>query len=209
MENIDESWKQLFYKHEINLDNIYNSEDVIYPSRENIFKVFEMNVNDIKLVILGQDPYHNPNQAHGLSFSVPLGMKVPPSLKNIYKELLIEFPERKYIFNSGNLERWFSIEKIFLLNSALSVIHNKPASHMKKWQNFTNDVIKYISENNKKCVFLLLGNFAKSKAEFISNKENIITGVHPSPLSANKGFFYSNVFIMVENKLGEKINWSL
>jgi len=129
MENIHESWKQLFDYHKINLDEIYNFKHIVYPSRENIFKVFEMNVNVIKLVILGQDPYHNPNQAHGLSFSVPTGRKVPRSLKNIYKELLIEFLERKYIFNSGNLERWFSTEKIFLLNSALSVTHNKPASH--------------------------------------------------------------------------------
>jgi uracil-DNA glycosylase len=114
----------------------------------------------------------------------------------------------KYVFHSGNLERWFYEEKIFLYNSSLCVYKNKPASHMVFWKNFTNDVIKYISENNKNCVFLLLGNFAKSKEKFICNKDKIIKGVHPSPLSAHHGFFSSNIFKMVETKLGEEINWS-
>jgi len=209
MNDIHESWQPLFSKYNFNLEELYNLDNIIYPSKENIFKVFEMDIYDIKLVLLGQDPYHNQSQAHGLSFSVPIGTKIPPSLKNIYKELQIEFPERNYTFHSGNLEKWFKVEKIFLLNAALSVVHNKPASHMKRWQNFTNDVIQFISENNKKCVFLLLGNFAKSKEQFITNKDNIVKGIHPSPLSANKGFFHSNVFKMCEDILGEKIDWTL
>ena len=144
-----------------------------------------------------------------LSFSVNDDIAIPPSLKNIYKELQNEFPERNYIFKSGNLEKWFKKEKIFLLNASLSVIKNKPASQMAIWKNFTNNVIKYISENNKKCIFVLLGNFAKSKQVYISNKNNIITGVHPSPYSANCGFFGSNLFKNIEEKLGHQIDWNI
>lgn len=209
MNNIHESWKLLFNKHIFDLDKLYDSSNIIYPSKEQIFRVFEMDMNDIKILLLGQDPYHNQNQANGLSFSVNDGMKIPPSLKNIYKEIQNEFPERNYIFQSGNLERWFKEEKIFLLNASLSVIKNKPASQMQIWKNFTNDVIKYISENNKKCIFVLLGNFAKSKEIFISNKSNIIMGVHPSPLSSKKGFFGSNIFKLIEDKINSEINWNV
>lgn len=209
MENIHHSWRDIFDKYNFDLDKLYNSDDIIYPKREQIFRVFEMDVNEIKILILGQDPYHNPNQANGLSFSVNDGITIPRSLKNIYKELQIEFPERKYIFNSGNLERWFKAEKIFLLNASLSVIKNKPASHMKLWSEFTDNIIEYISKENDNCVFLLLGNFAKSKQKFILNKNNIVTGVHPSPFSANRGFFNSNVFKKIENKLTCEVNWNI
>ena len=207
MQNIHNSWNELFDQYDFNLENLYSKDEVIYPKREDLFKVFEMDVKEIKIVLLGQDPYHNPNQAHGLSFSVPDDIAIPPSLRNIYKELQIEFPERNYIFKSGNLQRWFLEEKIFLLNASLSVIKNKPSSHMSLWQEFTNDVIKFISENNTKCIFLLLGNFAKTKEVYINNKNNIVAGVHPSPLSASKGFFNSNIFKQVEIKLGRKMNW--
>jgi len=207
--NIHKSWKKLFDKYNFNLDKLYNNDDIVYPPKELIFRVFEMNVKKISVVLLGQDPYHNPNQANGLSFSVPDKVKIPPSLQNIYKELCIEFPERNYEFNSGNLERWFLKEKIFLLNSSLSVIKNKPGSHIAIWSDFTDDVISYISKKNKNCIFILLGNFAKSKEKFIENKENIITGVHPSPFSANNGFFNSNIFKKVEQKLNKEINWNL
>ena len=209
MDNIHKSWKKLFKHYKFNLDKLYNSEDIIYPKKENIFRVFSMDVKDIKILLLGQDPYHNPDQANGLSFSVDDGIAIPPSLKNIYKEIQDEFPERNYVFNSGNLERWFNEEKIFLLNASLSVIKNKPGSQMKLWQEFTNDVIKYISENNNKCIFVLLGNFAKSKQEFILHKNNIITGVHPSPFSAYNGFFGSNIFKNIEEKLQCQINWKI
>jgi uracil-DNA glycosylase len=155
---------------------------------------------------LGQDPYHGPNQAHGLSFSVPDGEKIPPSLKNIFKELILEFPERNYNFKSGNLEQWFTREKIFLLNSSLTVQRGKAGSDIKKWEEFTDQVIKFISEKNEDCVFLLLGNYAKSKNKFIKNKDKIVTEVHPSPLA--RGFVGSNVFKRVEHVLGDKIDWS-
>ena len=209
MNNIHESWNTLFSKYDFNLDEIYDAGDIIYPSRENVFKVFEMDIKKIRVLLLGQDPYHNPDQANGLSFSVNTGIKIPPSLKNIYKEIQHEFPERNYVFQSGNLERWFKEQGIFLLNASLTVVKNNPASHMKLWEKFTNDVIKYISENNNDCIFVLLGNFAKTKDIYILNKNNIITGVHPSPLSANKGFFGSNIFRSIEEKLNTQIDWNI
>ena len=165
-------------------------------------------INAINLVFLGQDPYHGPGQAHGLSFSVPTNIPHPPSLKNIFKELKLEFPERNYNFTTGNLERWQNEEGIFLLNTSLTVEEHKPNSHQSMWKEFTDDVIKYISTNNAKCVFLLLGNYAKEKSSLIKDKSQIIQGVHPSPLSASRGFFSSKIFQQVEEKLNRQINWS-
>ena len=206
---MNESWKPLFDKFNFNLDELYSEKEIVYPKREHLFRVFEMDVKEIKVLLLGQDPYHSPNQAHGLSFSVPNGIKIPPSLRNIYKELQSEFPERNYQFNSGNLEKWFYREKIFLLNASLSVIKGKPGSMMNKWESFTNDVIKFVSEQNPNCVFLLLGNFAKAKECFIINKERIIKEVHPSPMAASRGFFSSNIFKKIEEKLKHEIDWSI
>ena len=208
MDTCHQSWKPLFDILNIDIDNLYSESQVVYPKKEQLFRVFEMNVEDIKILILGQDPYHNPDQAHGLSFSVPEGVKIPPSLRNMYKELQEEFPERNYKFSSGNLEKWFYREKIFLLNASLSVIKGKPGSHLKIWQEFTDNVIQFISEHNKACIFLLLGNFAKAKERLISNKERIIKGVHPSPLSAHNGFFGSMVFRKVEDLARTNIDWS-
>jgi uracil-DNA glycosylase len=207
--NIHKSWNKLFTQYEFDLDILYNSSNKVYPSKENIFKVFEMDVNEIKILLLGQDPFHGPNQANGLSFSVNDGITIPPSLRNIYKELQNEFPDRNYIFKNGNLEKWFSREKIFLLNASLSVIENSPSSHMDIWQEFTDDVIKYVNENNKKCIFVLLGNFAKSKEKYIENKDRVILGVHPSPFSAHRGFFGSDIFKNIEIKLGYEIDWNI
>jgi len=149
-------------------------------------------------------------QAHGLSFSVMKShKKIPPSLKNIYKEIQNEYPDKNYIFEHGNLERWFNEEKIFLLNSALTVIEGNPGSLIKKWSKITDEIIEFISENNKNCLFLLLGNYAKEKAKFISDKDRIIYGVHPSPLSANRGFFGSNIFKKLDEKLNYNINWNI
>ena len=146
-----------------------------------------------------------PGQAHGLSFSVADGVAVPPSLRNIFKELVAEFPERRYAFKGGNLETWFVREKIFLFNAALTVLPGQAGSHMKVWEEFTNDVIRFIDTHNPRCVFLLLGNFAKGKAEFVTNKKNIVMGVHPSPLA--QGFLGSGVFKKVEAVLGQPIDW--
>lgn len=213
--NIHESWNPIFEKYkDLIINNLNYFEELnlhtpIYPPKEQIFKVFSMDINDIKVVLLGQDPYHGKDQAHGLAFSVNKNIKIPPSLLNIYKELKNEFPEKDYKFTHGNLEKWFSNEKIFLLNSSLTVAEKKPAIFMKKWVSFTNDIIQYITQNNKKCVFLLLGNYSKDKIKFINDESRVIIGVHPSPLSANRGFFGSNIFIKLNEKLGYEIDWTI
>jgi uracil-DNA glycosylase len=200
------SWDKLFNEYQIDLDDIYVSEIPIYPPKEQVFRVFEMPVSDIKLVFLGQDPYHNPGQAEGLSFSVPEGIKPPPSLQNIFKELQQEFPDRDYKFKTGNLQKWVN-QGIFLLNTALTVQLNSPNSHSKMWRDFTDDVIRYIVEHNQTCIFLLLGNNAKQKAHLIGDNLRIVEGVHPSPLSASRGFFGSNIFKSIESLLSRKFNW--
>jgi uracil-DNA glycosylase len=208
MNSYHESWRPLFDKFNIDIEELYNDFEPVYPKKEHLLRVFEMDIREIKVLLLGQDPYHGPGQAHGLSFSVPEGVKIPPSLRNIYKELQSEFPERNYKFVSGNLEKWFYREKIFLLNASLSVIKGKPGSQMKIWEDFTNNIIKFVSEQNKSCIFLLLGNFAKAKECFIFDKERIIKGVHPSPMAAHKGFFGSSIFKKVEELLEANIDWS-
>jgi uracil-DNA glycosylase len=210
MSTYHKSWEPLFKQFIFDdIDSIYNENEDVYPQKKHLLRVFEMDVREIRVLLLGQDPYHRPGQAHGLSFSVPNGVAIPPSLRNIYKELQSEYPERNYIFKSGNLENWFCREKIFLLNASLSVIRGKPGSMMDIWEDFTNEAIKFVSEQNPNCVFLLLGNFAKAKESFISNKERIIKGVHPSPMAARYGFFGSGIFKQVEEKLNQKIDWSI
>ena len=193
------SWNPLFATYDFNLSDLN-----AYPQPDQVFRVFTMPVDRIRLVILGQDPYHGPGQAHGLSFSVPVGVPKPPSLQNICKELAAEFPERDYKFRSGDLSPWAD-QGIFLLNAALTVAPGQPNSHAHMWSEFTDDVIKFISENTN-AVFLLLGAFAKCKSKFIKNQSRIITAVHPSPLAAHKGFFGSNIFKTVEALIGP-INW--
>jgi uracil-DNA glycosylase len=210
---IHDSWHPIFKKHkELIIENLKYFEELpvpIYPPKDMIFKVFNMDMNDIKVVFLGQDPYHGKDQAHGLAFSVNKNIRIPPSLLNIYKEIKNEFPEKNYKFEHGNLDKWFSEQKIFLLNSSLTVAEGKPAIFMKRWEEFTNDIIKYISENNKKCIFLLLGNYSKDKIKYIDDINKCIIGVHPSPLSANRGFFGSNIFIKLNKKLGYEIDWNI
>jgi uracil-DNA glycosylase len=203
---IHPSWHPLFQQYDIALDTFYDT-DTTYPPKDQVLRLFSMSVQDIRIVLLGQDPYHGKGQAHGLSFSVPPGVPTPPSLKNIYKELQLSFPERNYKFEHGDLRQWFEREKIFLLNASLTVEAGKAGSHMSLWKDFTDDVIRFIDSHNAQCVFLLLGNFAKAKAELIRNKARIVTEVHPSPLA--KGFVGSNVFQRVENALGHPVNWSL
>jgi uracil-DNA glycosylase len=206
MENIHSSWHDFFENYNINIEQLYGKNKNVYPPQNDVFKVFRMDINEIKIVLLGQDPYHGKNQANGLSFSVNDGIKIPPSLLNIFKEIQNCFPERNYKFKNGNLDRWFYEEKIFLLNSALTVEEGNANSHSHLWTTFTDDVIKYISENNKECIFVLLGKFAQTKKEFIENRDRIITAPHPSPLA--KGFIGSNVFKQIENKIGE-VNWNI
>jgi uracil-DNA glycosylase len=163
-----------------------------YPSEDFIFNAFEhCHYHQVKIVLLGQDPYHGAGQAHGLSFSVPDGIKHPSSLVNIFKEvehdLGIPYP------TSGNLERWAK-QGVLLLNASLSVREGVAGSHQKKgWETLTDAVIQKLSENKEGLVFLLWGGFAKQKAKFIDPKKHLIlTAGHPSPLSANRGYWFGN-----------------
>lgn len=203
---IHKSWQPLFDEYDFHLESFYTGEIPVYPPKELIFATFSIPIQDIKVVLLGQDPYHGAGQAHGLSFSVPKGVPPPPSLQNIFKELQNEFPERKYTFTSGNLTRWLEEEKILLLNASLTVKQGLPNSHAEFWKAFTDDAIKFIAEQNKTCIFLLLGAFAQRKAEFVEAKR-CVKGVHPSPLAAHKGFFGSNIFQKVEALVG-LIHWA-
>jgi uracil-DNA glycosylase len=211
--NIHPSWIPLFDKWNDKLKEIISSvydptnTKQTFPPQELVFTPFTLDLTRIKLVLLGQDVYHGPLQAMGLSFSVPKNVKIPPSLVNIFKELSNEFPERNYTFTHGDLTLWASREHIFLLNCALTVKQATPLSHISIWQEFTDDVIKYIVTNNKECIFLLLGNYAKAKAKMIKNESRCVMGVHPSPLSAHNGFFNSDIFKKVETKLNYQINW--
>ena len=218
---IHESWLPLFNEYDFNLDEFYKTEKYegidIYPPKELVLQAFSIPVDDIQVCLLGQDVYHQPNQAMGLAFSVPQNVKIPPSLANIFKELKNEFPERGYNFTHGDLTKWTTNENIFLLNCALTVKKSKPLSHMKKWEAFTDDVIRYISTHNKKCIFLLLGNYAKEKSKIIGDESRCVKGFHPSPLSANTvqkrsdgsigGFFNSGIFKKVEELIDKPINW--
>ena len=187
---------------------------IIYPPGPLIFNAFNQTpFSRVKVVILGQDPYHNPGQAHGLSFSVPNGIKPPPSLMNIYKEIQrdtgIPMPAEY-----GNLTKWAE-QGVLLLNAILTVRANEPASHSKiGWMNFTDAVMKKISDEKKGVVFLLWGKFAQEKQLLIDETRHfVLKAAHPSPFSADKGFFGCKHFsktneILVDQDL-EPIDWKL
>ena len=186
---------------------------IIYPPGPLIFNAFNKTpFSKVEVVLLGQDPYHNKGQAHGLSFSVPDGIPKPPSLINIFKELEndLGIPPPK----NGNLERW-ATQGVLLLNASLTVRQNEPASHSKiGWLQFTDTVISKISEQKKGIVFLLWGKFAQDKQSIIDEtKHYVLKAAHPSPFSADKGFFgckhfsKTNELLALQHK--EPINWKL
>lgn len=215
-------WKKFFLDNKEEVNEIINSLDyeneTILPKKEQIFRTFQYcDVNNIKLVLLGQDPYPSGKKekdmyhyyAEGLSFSVNPEIKtLPGSLRNIFTELKDCYPE--FTYKNGSLEKWLTQEKILLLNTSLTVKEGKPNSHKHLWKDFTDKVIEYLDKNSN-CLFLLMGNDAKSKEKLIQNKNRIITCVHPSPLSAHKGFLGSKIFIKINEKLKEnnikEINW--
>ncbi len=171
------------------IDEEYKNKEV-FPVIKNIFRAFELTpFSKVKVVILGQDPYHDVGQAQGLCFSVPEGVKTPPSLKNIYKEIASDTGIKKDPA-IGNLEDW-SKQGVFLLNSILTVVAHTPASHKEKgWEEFTDTVIKTISDKGGHVVFILWGNYARSKKGLINeSKHLILESPHPSPFSAHSGFF--------------------
>jgi len=191
-----------------NLTNFVRQEyktTTCYPKGNKIFNAFNLcSFNDLKVVIIGQDPYHGEGQAHGLCFSVPEGVAHPPSLINIFKEietdLNIPYPK------SGNLERWAK-QGVLLLNATLTVKAHQAGSHQKKgWEQFTDDVISIISKEKENVVFLLWGGYAKKKTALIDSKKHyILTSGHPSPLSANRGYWFGNKhFSKTNNYLKEK-----
>ena len=184
-----------------------------YPPYKNIFHALSITpLNEVKVVILGQDPYHGVGEAEGLSFSVPINIKKPPSLVNIFKELNDDLGVS--IPNSGSLHSWAK-EGVLLLNAVLTVIKDSPASMRNMgWEVFTDNVIKKINEKNTPVVFILWGSFARSKKKLITNPRHlVIESVHPSPLSAYNGFFGSKPFsktndFLIKNNL-TPINWEI
>lgn len=220
--NIYPSWDSLFHEPEVKsiLEKVMDFVEeerknfTVYPSVQNIFKAFEvLSLDEIKVVILGQDPYHQKGQAHGLAFSVPKGVKVPPSLQNIYKELKLEYPEF-IIPHHGDLTFWAK-QGVLLLNTTLTVRENTPASHAGKgWENFTDWVIKWVSQQNSDIVFMLWGKHAQQKEELIENTSHLILkAAHPSPFSSYRGFFGCQHFKIANEYLLKKgrpeINWQI
>lgn len=184
---------------------------VIYPSGKNIFQAFwKCPFEKVKVVILGQDPYHGPNQAHGLSFSVQEGIPFPPSLLNIFKELKTDLGIP--IPSHGNLERWAS-QGVLLLNATLTVEAQKAGSHQNKgWETFTDAAIRALATKNTGLVFMLWGAYAQKKGSFISESEHLkLLAPHPSPLSAHRGFLGCRHFSQANEYLKKKgkheINW--
>jgi uracil-DNA glycosylase len=186
---------------------------LVYPPSHLIFNAFELSPFDsVKVVILGQDPYHGTDQAHGISFSVPDGMPLPPSLQNIKKELAsdLSIPETK----NGNLTQWAK-QGVFMLNATLTVRAHAAGSHQRKgWETFTDKVIQILSEHRDNLVFILWGNYAQSKVSFIDSKKHfVISSSHPSPFSAHRGFLGSKPFSKTNQYLNSKgletINWGL
>ena len=207
--DIEPSWYSLLEnefekKYFTNLRSFIKNEystKVIFPPPKLIFNAFNLTpANKVKVIIIGQDPYHGEGQAHGLSFSVPTGIKIPPSLMNIYKELNTDV--NKDIPSHGLLEDW-ARQGVLLLNSVLTVESGKANSHKNiGWEKFTENVISLISKKKESLVFLLWGNYAHKKEDFIeSNNHLILKSVHPSPLSAYNGFFGSKHFSKANNFL--------
>ena len=220
MIKFNNSWDQLL-KDEFNKPYFINllnflekeyQEKTIFPKQEDLFNAFKYTkYEDVKVVILGQDPYHEIGQAHGLAFSVLEGVKFPPSLKNIFKELnndlAIEIPK------SGDLTKW-SNEGVLLLNTILSVESGKAGSHQNKgWESFTDRIIEVLNERKEPIIFVLWGNYAKSKKKLINNNHIILEAAHPSPLSAYHGFFgckhFSKINEILKNNNQKEIDWNL
>ena len=187
------------------------ANNTIFPKGVNIFKAFELTpLNDVKVVILGQDPYHNEGQANGLCFSVNENISQPPSLRNIFKEIKNDL--KIELRNSGNLERWAN-QGVFLLNSILTVSKNQAGSHKNfGWEKFTDKVIQIISNKKENIIFLLWGKFAQSKLSMIDrSKHHILTAAHPSPFSAHNGFFgckhFSKTNLILYQLGKQQIKW--
>ena len=194
------------------IENEYKTK-TIFPPKDYIFNALKLTpYKDVKVVIVGQDPYHGEREAHGLSFSVQKGIKIPPSLKNIYKELESDLGIKPCL--EGDLTNW-ARQGVLMLNAVLTVEKDKPASHQKLgWELLTDYIIKTLNNKEEPVVFILWGNFAKAKRDFITNSKHLVlTSAHPSPFSANYGFFGSKPFSKTNEFLRKNglkvINWNL
>ena len=206
----EEMNKEYFKKLGIFVKNEYKSK-ICYPQYKDIFNALRYtDYDEVKVVILGQDPYHGENEAHGLSFSVKDDVRRPPSLNNIFKELESDLEIKK---TNNDLTNWAK-QGVLLLNSIMSVVKDTPLSHKEKgWEIFTDNIIKLLNEREEPMVFILWGGYARSKKKLITNKNHyIVESVHPSPLSAYNGFFGSRPFSKTNNFLISKniqpIDWS-
>lgn len=210
---IEKEKSMLYFKELARFVNARYNETKVYPPKDKLFTCFKVcDMNDVKVIIIGQDPYHQPNQAMGMSFSVPRGIKIPPSLVNIYKELKedlhVETPQH------GDLTSWAK-QGVLLMNTVMSVEDSKPNCHKGKgWEVFTDHIMEYLNDYEKPLVFILWGKPAQEKAKIITNpKHLLIKSVHPSPLSAYRGFFGSkpfskaNAFLRANNR--KEIDWSI
>ncbi len=207
----EEMKKEYFQNMRLFLEKEYKE---VFPPVNEVFKALDLvSYEDVKVVILGQDPYHGEGEAHGLAFSVKKGIKIPPSLRNIFKELKKEYPHFE-IPKNGELYPWAK-EGVLLLNTTLTVEKDKANSHNKiGWQFFTDEIIKKLNEREKPVVFILWGKFAISKKMLITNPTHLVLeSPHPSPLSASRGFFGNNHFLKVNDFLKSKgikeIDWTL
>ena len=205
----DEINKDYFINLLDNVNKLYK-EKIIFPPKKDVFNAFRLSYNDVKVVILGQDPYHGEGEAHGFAFSC-LKTPIPPSLKNIYKELYSDLNIEKNMLD-GNLMPWVK-QGVMLLNTGLTVEKDKPNSHKNLgWHTFTDEVIKKLNDRNKPIVFILWGNNAREKKKYITNPIHlVIESAHPSPFSANYGFFNSKPFSKTNDFLRKNnikpINW--
>lgn len=221
MAQIENDWKEIleeefekeYFKKLKEILVLEYSKGRVFPNKKDILQAFQLTAyKDIKVVILGQDPYHGYGQAHGLAFSVQKGVRIPPSLQNMYKEIRME--KEGEVFNHGCLIDWAK-QGIFMLNASLTVREGEANSHSKiGWEIFTDNIIKKINEKENEVIFVLWGNNARSKKKYIDSQKHIILeGVHPSPLSANRGFFGCNHFRKINEileKRGEKkIDWNI
>lgn len=210
---LKEEYKKDYFKNIVMFINKEYKEKTIFPPKSSILRAFKLtDYDDVKVVILGQDPYHGVNEANGLAFSVSKGVRLPPSLQNIYKELRDDLGIE--VSTNGDLEKW-AREGVLLLNSVFTVEKDKPASHKDiGWEQFSDEVIKKVNEKKTPVVFILWGNFAKSKAKYITNNIHlIISSPHPSPFSAYSGFFGSKPFsrtneFLRKNNIKE-IDWKI
>ena len=191
---LKQEFEQPYMKELFNQLHQQYETEVVYPPKNEVFHAFQLTpYSEVKVVILGQDPYHGEGEAHGLAFSVKPGIAIPPSLRNMYKELRDSLG--CYIPNNGYLVKWAK-QGVLLLNTALTVRKDTANSHRGKgWENFTSEVIRKLNGRQKPVIFLLWGSNAKEKAELIDKRvHHVLTSVHPSPLSASRGFFGCNHF---------------